>query len=228
MPAPAYPHPHRGIVVFRYGGTPVFIHRGIVVLWYSYIVVLWHCCILVCRYCGIPAPQYRLPYPYVFLPAPSYLHAFVSSNNTPSIPSYRQLFLHTGRVSHTRLHLQRNNLPGAPDAPFPAGGLLRHRFGRKGNSSLGTKCLAKTLPLSSSWNPVRKGEDAGLTPATFSPPPRRRRFCVRKEHFMFRTQQAVFSAARNVVCIRKPLARKGRGSRSEVAVSYEGYPCSRR
>lgn len=67
-----------------------------------------------------------------------------------------------------------------------------------------------------------KGDAGTRRPANCSPPPYRRRFCVREEHFMFRTQQAVFSAARNVVCIRKQLARKGNGNVSEVAVSYKG------
>ena len=53
-------------------------------------------------------------------------------------------------------------------------------------------------------------EDAGMRNPALRPQPSGARPSVSSEHEMFGTQQAVFSAARNVVRSRKQLARKGR------------------
>lgn len=46
------------------------------------------------------------------------------------------------------------------------------------------------------------------------------------EHYMFGTQQAVFSVTRNRFRNRKQLARKGGGNSSEVVVFLPGTPCA--
>ena len=43
------------------------------------------------------------------------------------------------------------------------------------------------------------------------------------EHYMFGTQQAVFSVTRNIFGNAKPLARKGKKNSSEVVVFYRGH-----
>ena len=65
---------------------------------------------------------------------------------------------------------------------------------------------------SSDWPANKRERDVIFDPFFESP-----------EHYMFWTQQAVFSVTRNIFGNAKPLARKGRENASEVVVFYRGH-----